>query len=321
MQEHFPVAADLQNARERINNHIHHTPLLTSKTINTLLEAEVFFKCENFQSAGAFKFRGATNAILSLPEKLRTKGVATHSSGNHAQALALAAGKNNIPAYIVMPETAPQVKVNAVKGYGGKITFCKPTLMAREDTLAKVIEKTGASEIHPYNNFNVICGQSTAAQEVFEDIGSPNIFITPVGGGGLLSGTALACHYFSPKTQVIAAEPKNADDAYKSFYSGTFIPSQNPDTIADGLLTSLGDLTFPIIQNHVKDIFLADEEHIIKAMHLIWERMKIVIEPSAALPLAVLMQQKENGTFAFKGKKIVLLLSGGNVDLNKLPWS
>lgn len=321
MQDQFPVAVDLTNAKERVNKHIHHTPLLTSKTINSLLEAEVFFKCENFQSAGAFKFRGATNAILTLPIEKRLNGVATHSSGNHAQALALAAGKNNIPAFIVMPETAPQVKVNAVKGYGGKITFCKPTLQAREDTLAKVIEQTGATEIHPYNNFEVICGQSTAAQEVFDDIGSPDIFITPVGGGGLLSGTALACHYFSPETKVIAAEPKNADDAYRSFYSGHFIPSQNPDTIADGLLTSLGEITFPIIQRHVKDIILADEQYIIKAMHLIWERMKIVIEPSAALPLAVLMQQKENGTFSLKRKKIVLLLSGGNVDLHKLPWS
>ncbi len=320
MQESIPQAAELRDAYNRIKNYIHRTPLLTSQTINTLLEAEVFFKCENFQSAGAFKFRGATNAILSIPKEKQANGVATHSSGNHAQALALAAGKNNIPAYIVMPENAPRVKVNAVKNYGGIITFCEPTLQAREDTLEKIIHKTGALEIHPYNNVNVICGQSTAAQEVLENISDPDYFITPVGGGGLLSGTALACHHLSPHTKVLGAEPMGADDAYRSFHSGKIIPSKNPKTIADGLLTSLGTITYPIIKKHVNEILLADEEDIIKAMHFIWERMKIVVEPSAALPLAVLMQQKNSGTFAFKNKKIVLLLSGGNVDLNKLPW-
>jgi threonine dehydratase len=316
----IPLKNDLLQARDRIRQHIHHTPLLTSKTINTLLEAEVFFKCENFQKAGAFKFRGATNAIRSLSTEDQKRGVATHSSGNHAQALALAAKQHHIPAYIVMPENAPNVKVNAVKGYGGIITFCKPTLQAREETLAQVIEKTNAKEIHPYNNLKIICGQSTAAQEVFEEVPEPDYFITPVGGGGLLSGTALACHYLSPDTKVLAAEPSGADDAYRSFNAGTLIPSTNPDTIADGLLTSLGSLTFPVIKNYVDNILLADEAFIIEAMLLIWERMKIVIEPSAALPLAVLLQQKSRGENFFKGKRIVLLLSGGNIDLNKLPW-
>ena len=316
----FVTSQMLLDAAKRVRGHVHHTPVHSSATLNHILGAKIYFKCENFQRAGAFKFRGATNALLTLPDDQKQKGVATHSSGNHAQALALAARENNIPAYIVMPENAPRVKVNAVEGYGGKITFCKPTLEARETTLKKVIQKTGATEIHPYNNYSVICGQSTAAQEVFEHIGAPDYFITPVGGGGLLSGTAMACHHFSPHTTVMAAEPSGADDAYRSLQSGKLIPSVNPVTIADGLLTSLGTLTFPIIKKHVARILLADEEYIIRAMHFIWERMKIVVEPSAAVPLASLLQLNDQGESFFKNKTLVLLLSGGNTDLNKLPW-
>lgn len=303
-------------AASRIRNYINQTPVFRSDTFDKRFGCELLFKCENFQKAGAFKSRGAVNAVFSLSEEELKNGVATHSSGNHAQALARAAALRNTKAYIVMPETSPKVKVNAVKHYQGEITFCKPTLKAREESLKKIINETGANEVHPYNNLMIIAGQATCAKEIFEEHDHIDQIVAPVGGGGLLSGTALSTNYFSSKTTVVAAEPEMANDAFKSFYSGTFTPSANPKTIADGLLTSLGSYTFPLIQKYVDRIVTVSEEAIVEAMHLIWERMKIVIEPSAAVPFASIIENKTN----HESKKIALILSGGNVDLNKLPW-
>jgi len=281
-----------------------------------MVGAELFFKCENFQKVGAFKARGATNAVFSLEESQTGHGVATHSSGNHAQALSWAASLRNLPAYIVMPENSSPVKISAVRDYGGIITLCKPTLAAREETLSEVIAATGAIEIHPYNDLRIIAGQATAAAELLEDIQDLDILLAPVGGGGLLSGTALSTHYFSPKTKVIAAEPEQANDAWLSFTQKKFVPSLHPDTIADGLRTSLGSFTFPIILEHVESIVTVPEESIIRAMRLVWERMKILVETSSAVPVAALM----DGKIDVKGKKVGVILSGGNVDLDHLPW-
>ena len=316
MTEKKPTKLDLEQAYERIKPQINHTPILQSGTINDRCQAEVFFKCENFQKVGAFKFRRASNAVLSLKADEISNGVATHSSGNHAQALSLAAKMRGIKARIVMPENSPKVKIDAVKSYGADITFCKPTLQAREETLADLIENTGATFVHPYNNYPIICGQSTAAIELFESLPGLDSVITPVGGGGLLSGSALAAHFFSPGTKVYAGEPKNADDAYQSLQKGEIIPVVNPDTIADGLKTSLGDKTFPIIKKYVEDIFTVEEEEIISAMRYIWERMKIIIEPSSAVPVAALFKNTQK----FQGQKIGIIISGGNVDLNHMPW-
>lgn len=307
----------IEDAHVRIKPFVHRTTLLTSQFINEFVNAAVTLKCENLQKAGAFKARGAHNAVFSLTDQEIKNGVITHSSGNHAGALALAAKNRGANAYIIMPENAPQVKVNAVKSYGGIITFCKPTLEAREATLKQVQAKTGSIEIHPYNNEKIIAGQATAAKEMIEDHTEFDYIIAPVGGGGLLSGTALSCKYFSPNTKVIAAEPQGADDAYRSFYQKKFIPSVHPNTIADGLLTSLGSLTYPIIMQNVEDIITVSDEEIAKAMRLVWERMKIIIEPSSAVTLAVVIAQQER----FKDKNIGLIISGGNVDLNKLPWN
>ncbi len=312
----FPTIDDIRKAAERIKPFAHRTPVLTNQTINRMLEAELFFKCENMQKVGAFKFRGACNTVMSLSEKEAKRGVATHSSGNHAQALALAARLRGIPAYIVMPETAPAVKKAAVAGYGAEIAFCKPTLEARETTLSEVVDKTGATFVHPYNDYRVITGQATAALELLSDTGELDIVMTPVGGGGLLSGTALTVSSLSPQTNVIAAEPAGADDAFRSLRKGEIIPSTNPQTIADGLLTSLGDKTFAIIQAHVSDITTVSEEKIVEAMRLVWERMKVIIEPSAAVPLGALLQ----GNLDVQRKRIGIIFSGGNVDLGKLPW-
>ncbi len=312
----LPDHSVLMRAREVIAPYIHNTPVHTCQTINKITGATLFFKCENFQKAGAFKFRGATNALLSLQTQALISGVATHSSGNHAQALALAANIQGVKAYIVMPSNAPKIKIDAVLSYGGAITFCEPTLEARESTLAGIIEQTGAHEIHPYNDYRIIAGQATAAAELTESCGHLDAIISPVGGGGLLSGTILSTRYFSPNTKVFGAEPLMANDAWQSFQKKTFMPSTNPVTIADGLRTSLGSLTFPIIMDGVHDILTATEEHIIGAMRLIWERMKIIIEPSAAVPLAAIMENK--GLFA--GKSIGVILSGGNVDFTQLPW-
>ncbi len=312
----LPAFSDIEKAHDRIRPYIHRTPVLTSKSINQIVGAELFFKCENLQKVGAFKFRGACNSVFSLTAKEAQNGVCTHSSGNHAAALALAARMRGIPAYIVMPENAPAIKKIAVAGYGAQITFCAPTLEARESTLKKVAEKTGATEIHPYNYFNVICGQGTAAKELIEEIGLLDLLMAPVGGGGLLSGTAISAKSMLPGIRVIAAEPAGADDAFRSFSTKTLIPSVAPRTIADGLLTSLGSLTFPIILNHVDEIVTVSEEKIVEAMRMIWERMKIIIEPSSAVPLAAILENKVN----VKGKKVGIILSGGNVDLGKLPF-
>lgn len=311
-----PTLTDIRQAAERIRPYAHRTPVLTNQSLNEKLGAQAFLKCENMQKIGAFKFRGACNAVYSLSDKEAARGVSTHSSGNHAQALALAAKIRGIPAYIVMPDNAPTVKKDAVTGYGGIITFCEPTLAARESTLAKIAEETGAAVVHPYNNEKVIAGQGTATLELLEDVPDFDVIITPVGGGGLLSGTAIAATELKKGIRVIAGEPEMADDAFRSMQAGKIIPSQNPKTIADGLLTSLGDLTFPIIQQRVEQIVTVSEAGIIESMKYVWERVKIIIEPSSAVAIGVLWEKKIDLT----GLKVGVIISGGNVDLGKLPW-
>jgi len=312
----IPELDDIKAAHSIIKPFIHHTPVMKSQQLNELFNCEMFFKCENFQKVGAFKFRGATNAVLSLTSEEKDKGVVTHSSGNHAAALALAARMNGIKANIVMPESAPVVKKNAVAGYGAEITYCKPTLQAREDTTRMIMEKTGATLVHAYDNFNVICGQGTAALELLQEKDDLEIVIAPIGGGGLMSGTSTCVKGINKDIQVIGAEPLNANDAYISFTSGILTPSVNPITVADGLLTSLSELTFSVIRKNVDKILTAKEDSIIKCMLLVWERMKIIIEPSSAIVLAIV---KENPGL-FRGKKIGLIISGGNVDFRKLPF-
>ncbi|MTI31712.1 pyridoxal-phosphate dependent enzyme [Xanthovirga aplysinae] len=307
----IPTLEDIENTHQNISPFIHKTPVLTSKSINAITGADIFFKCENFQKVGAFKFRGALNALQGLNREELEKGVATHSSGNHAQALALAAKNMGVKAYIVMPNSAPKVKKNAVLGYGAEVILCEPTLKAREETLQIVVEKTGAIFIPPYNDYNIICGQATAAKEFLEEIKDLDVVITPVGGGGLLSGTSLTVKYLAPHIQVIGGEPEGANDAFQSFSSKIFQPVVNPNTVADGLKTSLGDKTFEIILNYVDDILTVDDTLTIQAMRLVWERMKIIIEPSSAVPLAVILKYPEK----FKGKRTGLIVSGGNVDL------
>lgn len=311
-----PGIEDIKAASERIHPYIHRTPVMSSEILNEMFGCEILFKCENFQKAGAFKSRGAVNAVFSLKGEEMNCGVATHSSGNHAAALARAAALRGIDAHIVMPENSSAVKVAAVRHYKGKITFCKANLASREETLQEVIKNTNAREIHPYNNPVIIAGQATAAMELLEQTGNLDVIMAPVGGGGLLSGTALSSTNFSPGTKVIAAEPEQADDAYQSFYQKKFIPSDNPDTIADGLRTSLGSITFEIIMKHVDDIVTVSESSIVEAMKLIWERIKIIVEPSSAVPLAAILENK----FDHQHKRIGIIISGGNVDLKKLPW-
>lgn len=309
----IPDNNSIAAAHERISPFIHRTPVLVSEGLNEMTGARLFFKCENFQKVGAFKARGAMNASLKLSREQQQKGLATHSSGNHAQALARAARMLGVPAYIVMPRTAPEIKKRGVRGYGGQIFECEPTLAARESTLAEVIARTGATEIHPFNNYDVIEGQATCAKEFFEDAPALDVILAPVGGGGLLSGTALAAHYFSPGTLVMAGEPAGSDDAYRSMQSGKIEPAQS-QTIADGLLTTLGDKTFPIIRERVKEIITVTDAEIIAAMRLVYERLKIVIEPSCPVPFAAVLKQREK----FAGKNVGIILSGGNVDLEKL---
>ena len=311
-----PTLTDIRKAVERIRPYAHRTPVLTCISLDQKVGAQVFMKCENLQKVGAFKFRGACNAVFSLTDEEAARGVATHSSGNHAQALALAAKIRGIPAYIVMPENAPAVKKAAVAGYGGEITFCKPTLQARESTTEQIVKETGAMVVHPYNDYRVIAGQGTAALELLEEISDLDAVIAPVGGGGLLSGTSIAAKGISPNIRVIAAEPEMADDAYRSLQAGHIIPSENPQTIADGLLTSLGDKTFPIIQRNVEQIVTVSEKAILEAMEFIWERAKIIIEPSAAVPIALLWER----VIDLSGLRVGVILSGGNVDLERLPW-
>jgi threonine dehydratase len=303
----------LEQAHERIKPYVHRTPVLTCAAINEIAGFSIFFKCENLQKIGAFKARGAMNAALQLTPEQRAKGIATHSSGNHAQAIARAAKILGIPAYIVMPRTAPEVKKKGVRGYGGQIFECEPNVPSRESTLADVVAKTGATEIHPYNNYEIIVGQATAAKELLEEVPALDFLMAPVGGGGLLSGTLLTAKFFSPSTKVVAGEPAGADDTFRSIQSGKIEPSQ-ANTIADGLLTSLGDKTFPIIRDHVAKVIPVTDEEIIAAMRLIWERMKIIVEPSAVVPFAAALKEKD----MFAGKKVGIILSGGNVDLAKV---
>jgi threonine dehydratase len=312
-----PIFTDILKASELIAPYIHHTPVLTSKSINRIIGAEIFFKCENLQKTGAFKFRGACNAIFSLEEDKAAKGVGTHSSGNHAAALAYAASLKGINAYIVMPSTSPEIKKKAVRSYGGEITFCEPTLQSRETTLEKLVESTGITVIHPYNNSKVISGQGTSALELMKEVQDLDLVMCPVGGGGLLSGTVLSVKAINPECKVIAAEPSGADDAFRSFHSGYIIPSINPKTIADGLLTSLGEINFEIIKESVDDIVTVSEQSIADAMRLVWERMKIIIEPSSAVPVAALIENKVNSKIY---RRIGIILSGGNVELSKLPF-
>ena len=307
---------DIQAAARRIALQVRRTPVLTCRTLDERSGAMVFLKCENFQRVGAFKFRGASNAVLALSDSEARHGVVTHSSGNHAQALALAARLRGIPAYIVMPDNAPRVKKDAVAGYGGRITFCEPTLQAREETLSRIAQETGAAVVHPYNNERVIAGQGTAALELLEEQPQLDVIIAPVGGGGLLSGTSLAAKGVKPDVRVIGAEPEMADDAYRSLQAGRIIPSLNPKTLADGLLTSLGDLTFPIIRKNVERIVTVSESAIVEAMRFAWERAKLIVEPSAAVPIAVLLGEKID----LSSRRVGVILSGGNVDLDHRPW-
>ena len=303
---------EIINAHERIKPFIHRTPVLTSASINEMYGCSFYFKCENFQKIGAFKIRGGMNASLLLsPEKLE-KGIATHSSGNHAQAIALAAKVLETKAYIVMPDNSPAVKVSAVKGYGAEITFCEPTLQAREDTMEEVIKRTGAEFIHPFNDERIIAGQATAAKELIEDVNDLDVMITPVGGGGLLSGTSLSAKYFGKDIKVYAGEPEGAADAVLSFKSGKVESAPYIKTIADGLLTTLGDITLGIIRENVTEIFTVSEDEIINAMRLIYERMKIVVEPSSAAPLAAIIKNIDK----FRNKRVGIIISGGNVDLS-----
>lgn len=312
----IPRYRDIDVAHKRIMPFINRTPVLKSRNLNQITGANLSFKCENFQRVGAFKYRGATNAIQKLTDAQARNGVVTHSSGNHAQALALAAGVRGIPAYIVMPENSPKSKIEAVKSYGGNITFCEPTLEARERNAQMIIEKTGATMIHPFDNTDIIAGQGTAAKELIWEVGNLDIIIAPVGGGGLISGTAISTKSITPETIVYAAEPELANDAQLSFRSKTLIPSIYPNTLADGLRTSLSELTLSIILKYVDDILTAKEETIIKAMHIIWQRMKIIVEPSAAVPLAIILENPQ----LFENKSVGIILSGGNVDLDNLPF-
>jgi threonine dehydratase len=308
---------ELQDAAKRVHPHIHKTPVLSSETINKMLGLNVYFKCENFQKMGAFKMRGATNAIISLTQSERANGVVTHSSGNFAQAVALASKMNNTEATIVMPTSAPNIKKLAVIGYGAKVVDCAPTQQAREEAADRVVAETGATLLHPSNQIEVIIGNATAAMELFERVSSLDAVFTPVGGGGLIAGTALAKHRFADHVQVFGGEPSGADDAYRSLKAGRVIPVENPMTIADGLRTSLGNVNFPIIKELVEEIYLAEENEIVQAMRLVWERMKIIIEPSSAVPLAALIKNKAS----FKNKHVGIIVSGGNVNLSELPFA
>lgn len=307
----------LLDCHKRITPFIHRTPVLTSTLLNAMVDASLFFKCENFQKMGAFKMRGATNAIMQLSESQKSKGVVTHSSGNFAQAISLSAKNLGVKAFIVMPENAPNVKVNAVESYGGIITKCQSTIDAREKTSLKIAEDQGATFIHPSNDLDVIIGNSTVCLEMLEDYPDMEYIISPVGGGGLIAGTALSAHFYGENCEVIGAEPKAVDDAFRSLKSGKIEKNETTNTIADGLRTHLGDINFPIIQKYVEKIITVEEHDIINAMKLIFERLKIVIEPSSAVAFAAVLKEKD----FFKDKKVGIILSGGNVDLQKLSFT
>ncbi|WP_050928981.1 beta-hydroxyaspartate dehydratase BhcB [Aestuariivita boseongensis] len=312
----IPTFQDMLDAHERIKPFIHCTPVLTSSYFNDLVGAELFFKCENFQKAGAFKVRGASNAVFGLSDEMAERGVATHSSGNHALSLSYAAGRRGIPCHVVMPRTAPEAKKAAVRGYGGIITECEPSTSSREEVFADVQAKTGAEFVHPYNDPRVIAGQGTCSREFMEQTGGVDMMVAPIGGGGMISGTCLTLSNMAPEVEIIASEPEQADDAYRSFKAGHIIADDAPQTIADGLKVPLKELTWHFVSNHVTDILTASEQEIIDAMKLTWQRMKIVMEPSCAVPLATILKNKER----FAGKRVGVIITGGNVDLAKLPW-
>jgi threonine dehydratase len=312
----IPTLEDMLVAHERIRPHIHRTPVLTSSFLNDLTGAELFFKCENFQKAGAFKVRGASNAVFGLDEETARAGVATHSSGNHALSLSYAAGRRGIPCHVVMPKTAPQAKKDAVRGYGGIITECEPSTSSREAVFAEVQNETGAEFVHPYNDPRVIAGQGTCSKELMEQTDGLDAVIAPIGGGGMVSGTCLTLSNLAPEVKIYAAEPEQADDAARSFRAGHIIADDAPVTVADGLKVPLKELTWHFVSSHVSDILTASEQEIIDAMRLIWARMKIVMEPSSAVPLATILKNRD----VFAGKRVGVIITGGNVDLGKLPW-
>ena len=313
---HIPTYEDMLAAHERIRPYIHRTPVLTSSYFNELTGAQLFFKCENFQKAGAFKVRGACNAVFGLSDEEAARGVATHSSGNHALSLSYAAGRRGIPCHVVMPRTAPQAKKDAVRGYGGSITECEPSTTSREAVFAEVHARTGADFVHPYNDPRVIAGQGTCSKELMEQTDGLDAVIAPIGGGGMVSGTCLTLSTLAPEVKIYAAEPEQADDAYRSFKAGHIIADDAPNTVADGLKVPLKELTWHFVSNHVTDILTASEQEIIDAMKLTWQRMKIVMEPSCAVPLATILKNPE----VFRGKRVGVVITGGNVDLDKLPW-
>lgn len=317
---YIPTLDDMLAAHERIKPYIHRTPVLTSSYLNGLAGCEMFFKCENFQKAGAFKVRGASNAVFGLSDADAKAGVCTHSSGNHALSLSYAAGRRGIPCNVVMPRTAPEAKKDAVRGYGGIITECEPSTTSREEVFAEVQAKTGGDFVHPYNDPRVIAGQGTCSRELLEQMedfgGGLDIMVAPIGGGGMISGTCLTLSNLAPDVQIIASEPEQADDAYRSFKAGHIIADDAPVTIADGLKVPLKELTWHFVSNHVTDILTASEQEIIDAMKLTWQRMKLVMEPSCAVPLATILKNKH----VFAGKRVGVVITGGNVDLAKLPW-
>lgn len=307
----------LLEVQQRISPFIHNTPVSTSQLLDEMAGAKLFFKCENFQKMGAFKMRGATNAIMNLTKEEQERGVVTHSSGNFAQAISLAARNLDVKAYIVMPNNAPLVKKEAVLNYGGLVTECEPNIKAREQASQDIVDNKGATFIHPSNDLNVILGNATAAMELLQSQPDLNFLLSPVGGGGLLAGTALAAHYFGNHCVVIGGEPKAADDAFRSMKSGHIETNISANTVADGLRTQLGDINFPILQKYVDHIVCVEEHEILKAMKLLWERLKIVVEPSSAVAFAVVLKEKEY----FKNKKVGIILSGGNVDLETIKFS
>ncbi len=317
MNMYIPTLEDMLVAHERIKPYIHRTPVLTSSFLNQLTGAQLFFKCENFQKAGAFKVRGASNAVFGLDEETARAGVATHSSGNHALSLSYAAGRRGIPCHVVMPRTAPQAKKDAVRGYGGIITECEPSTSSREAVFAEVEARTGAEFVHPYNDPRVIAGQGTCSKELLEQTDGLDAVIAPIGGGGMVSGTCLTLSNLAPDVKIYAAEPEQADDAARSFRAGHIIADDAPNTVADGLKVPLKELTWHFVSNHVTDILTASEQEIIDAMRLIWARMKIVMEPSSAVPLATILKNRD----VFAGKRVGVIITGGNVDLGKLPWN
>ncbi len=312
----IPTFEDVLEAANRIAPHIHRTPVLTSSYLNDLTGAELFFKCENFQKAGAFKVRGACNAVFGLQDNQLNRGVATHSSGNHALSLSYAAGRRGVPCNVVMPRTAPQAKKDAVRGYGGVIVECEPSTTSREAVFAEVQARTGADFVHPYNDFRVIAGQATCSRELLEQVSGLDAVIAPIGGGGMISGTCLTLSELAPGMEIYAAEPLNADDACRSFKAGRIIADDAPETVADGLKVPLKDLTWYFVSRYVTDVFTATENQIVDAMKLTWQRMKIVIEPSCAVPLATILANPE----VFRGKRVGVVITGGNVDVDKLPW-